>query len=60
MGGPQVGDMEAAVVASAIGTQLSVISGGILCLVGVAVVAKLFPELGAHVAPLEEQVAASG
>lgn len=51
--GPQVGDIEAAVVASAIGAQLSVISGGLLCLVGVAVVARLFPELGAHVAPLE-------
>jgi hypothetical protein len=49
--GPQVGDIEAALVASAIGAQLSVISGGLLCLVGVVVVARLFPELDAHVAP---------
>ncbi len=43
--GPQVGDIEAAVVASAIGAQLSVISGGLLCLVGVVAVARWFPEL---------------
>ena len=47
--GPQVGDIEAALVASAIGAQLSVMSGGLLCLIGVAVVARLFPELDAHV-----------
>lgn len=49
--GPQVGDIEAAVVASAIGAQLSVISGGLLCLLGVLVVARAFPELDAHVVP---------
>jgi len=47
--GPQIGDMEAALVASAIGAQLSVISGGLLCLIGVLVVARIFPELDAHV-----------
>jgi MFS family permease len=50
-GGPQVGDIEAALLASVIGAQLSVISGGILCLLGVVVVARRFPELGAHVVP---------
>ncbi len=49
--GPQVGDIEAALVASAIGAQLSVISGGLLCLLGVLVVARAFPELDAHVVP---------
>ena len=49
--GPQVGDIEAALVASAVGAQLSVVSGGVLCLLGVLVVARLFPELDAHVAP---------
>ncbi len=48
--GPRVGDLEAALVASAIGAQLSVISGGILCLVGVLIVARWFPELDRHVA----------
>ena len=50
-GGPQVGDIEAALLASAIGAQLSVISGGLLCLAGVLVVGRLFPELDAHVVP---------
>ena len=58
--GPQVGDIEAALVASAIGAQLSVISGGILCLVGVVVVAKLFPELDAHIVPVEEPFGVGG
>lgn len=56
--GPQVGDIEAAVVASAIGAQLSVISGGLLCLIGVVVVARLFPELDAHVLPAPRAAAA--
>ncbi|HEY8988480.1 MAG TPA: MFS transporter [Candidatus Limnocylindrales bacterium] len=47
--GPRLGDIEAAAVASVIGAQASVISGGILCVLGVAVVARLFPELGRHV-----------
>lgn len=52
--GPQIGDMEAALVASAIGAQLSVISGGLFCLIGVLVVARIYPELGAHVVSPEE------
>jgi MFS family permease len=48
--GPRVGDIEAALVASAIGAQLSVISGGLLCLLGVGAVMRLFPELDAHIA----------
>jgi MFS family permease len=47
--GPRLGDIEAATVGAVIGPQLSVVSGGILCVAGVAVVARLFPELGAHV-----------
>jgi MFS family permease len=46
--GPRLGDIEAAAVASVIGAQLSVLSGGVLCLLGVAVVARRFPELAAH------------
>ena len=48
--GPRVGDIEAAMVASAIGAQLSVISGGLLCLLGVGAVMRAFPELDAHIA----------
>jgi MFS family permease len=47
--GPRLGDLEAAMLASAVGAQASVVSGGILCILGVALVARLFPELGAHV-----------
>jgi MFS family permease len=49
--GPRFGDIEAALVASAIGAQLSVISGGLLCLLGVGAVMRAFPELDAHIAP---------
>ena len=48
--GPRLGDIEAAMVASVIGAQLSVISGGLLCLLGVGVVMRAFPELDAHIA----------
>jgi MFS family permease len=47
--GPRIGDIEAAAVASVIGPQASVVSGGILCLIGLVGVVKLFPELGRHV-----------
>jgi MFS family permease len=46
--GPRLGDLEAAGVASIFGAQASVVSGGLLCLAGVAVVARAFPELSAH------------
>jgi MFS family permease len=46
--GPRVGDIEAAAVASVIGAQLSALSGGVLCLLGVFAVARLYPELNAH------------
>jgi len=50
--GPAVGDIEAAAVASVIGAQASVLSGGILCLVGLIGVVRAFPELGRHVLPV--------
>jgi MFS family permease len=48
MSGPRAGDIEAAAVASVIGAQLSAISGGVMCLLGVLVVARWFPELDRH------------
>ncbi len=42
-GGPRLGDVEAAGVASAIGPVGSVVSGGVACLVGVAAIAWLLP-----------------
>jgi ENTS family enterobactin (siderophore) exporter len=46
--GPRIGDMEAAAVATLVGPQAAVVSGGILCLLGVVVVARRFPELVEH------------
>lgn len=43
--GPRIGDAEATAVAALVGPQLSVISGGMLCLVGLAAVARWLPEL---------------
>ena len=46
-GGPRVGDLEAGVVATATNAQVSVVSGGLACVAGVALFAKLLPELAA-------------
>ena len=43
--GPRVGDAEAAAVAAVAGPQFSVVSGGIMCLAGLLVVVRLFPQL---------------
>ena len=48
-GGPQIGDIEAAAVASVIGAPASIVTGGVLCLLGIVGVVKLFPELSRHV-----------
>ena len=44
-GGPQLGEVEAGVVASAISTPFAIISGGIGCIVAVAVIAMRWPAL---------------
>jgi MFS family permease len=46
--GPATGDIEAAAVASVVGAGASVISGGVLCLVGLVGVVRWFPELARH------------
>ena len=43
--GPRLGDIEAGAVAGAAGVRFSVISGGLACLAGVAVVLVAFPAL---------------
>ena len=47
-GGPRLGDAEAAAVAAIAGAQFSVVSGGLLCVAGLAAVVKLFPQLIGH------------
>ena len=46
---PAVRDIEAAGVASVVGAPASVLSGGLLCLLGLVGVVRLFPELARHV-----------
>ena len=46
--GPRVGDAEAAAVAAVAGPQFSVVSGGVLCLLGLIAVVRFFPQLMAY------------
>ena len=47
--GPRIGDIEAAVVAALTSPQFAVVSGGVLCVLGVAAVVRWFPELAGYV-----------
>jgi hypothetical protein len=49
--GPRLGDLEATAVASLSSVGFSIVSGGILCVVGTLVVARQFPALRAFVDP---------
>jgi MFS family permease len=53
-GGPRLGDTEAGVVAAAATPRISVISGGLGCMAGVALVAWLLPEFRRYRSPEEE------
>ena len=44
-GGPKLGDLEAGLVASAFTPTVSVVSGGVACIVGAFVCAAVYPEL---------------
>ncbi len=50
-GGPRLGDVESGAVADLFGTQVSVVSGGLGCLAGVAVVSALMPRFRNYVSP---------
>ena len=43
-GGPRLGDVESGTVAAVAGPQFSAVSGGLICVVGVAALARLLPE----------------
>src|SRR5207245_5130771 len=47
-GGPRLGDFEAGAVAAAITPVFSVVSGGVACVAGAIVLARLIPELGRY------------
>jgi hypothetical protein len=53
-GGPRLGDVEAGVVAALVSPWFSVVSGGVACVLGVVVLAKLFPELVRHTASVND------
>jgi predicted MFS family arabinose efflux permease len=44
-GGPQLGEMEAGLVAQAFGVPFAIISGGVGCVIAAWVVVKKFPQL---------------
>ncbi len=47
-GGPRLGDFEAGVVASLATPQISVVSGGLACILGTLLIARKMPELPRH------------
>jgi MFS family permease len=47
-GGPALGDAEAGAVAALTTAPVSVVSGGLMCMLGVALIHRLVPELGAY------------
>jgi len=50
-GGPRLGDLEAGAVAAATTPSISVVSGGLACVAGVGVLARLLPQLRSWRAP---------
>jgi MFS family permease len=50
-GGPQIGDAESGAVAAALGTATSVVSGGLACIAGALVLARLLPAFSHYHAP---------
>ncbi|MGZ4145953.1 MAG: MFS transporter, partial [Actinomycetota bacterium] len=47
-GGPRLGDFEAGIVASAFTPAISVVSGGLACIAGVAILAAVVPQFAAY------------
>src|SRR4051794_12009102 len=47
-GGPRLGDFEAGSVGSAFGSQVSVVTGGVACMAGVAALAVAFPSFARY------------
>jgi predicted MFS family arabinose efflux permease len=56
-GGPRLGDFEAGAVAAATSTQFSVVSGGVLCVLGALFIARKIPEYESYEAITEEEAA---
>lgn len=56
-GGPRLGDLEAGLVASLFSPAVSVVSGGLLCIAGAAVIACIVPSFRRYQALSDEPVA---
>jgi MFS family permease len=54
-GGPRLGDFEAGVVASVTGPQFSVVSGGVMCILGALFIARKVPEYDRYEALAAEE-----
>jgi len=54
-GGPNLGDVEAGLVASAFSPVASVVIGGAACIVGVVVLSLIIPELARYRAPVASE-----
>jgi hypothetical protein len=66
-GGPRLGDLESGAVATAFGNEVSIVSGGLVCIVGALVLARCLPgfrrlSVGPHTAAAvaSEDAAAAG
>ncbi len=55
MGGPQLGEMEAGLVAQFLGAPLAVITGGVGCVLAVFGIARKWPQLWEYEGEVEEQ-----
>jgi MFS family permease len=60
VGGPRIGDLEAGVVASAFTPAASVISGGVICILGVGALAVAVPEFVSYRAETVTERASTG
>jgi MFS family permease len=56
-GGPRLGDVESGAVASATNETISIVSGGLLCCVGVLLLAMLVPSFARYSSPVDGEVA---
>ncbi len=57
--GPRIGNAEAGLVAAATSTEFSVVSGGIGCVIGIALIARLLPRFTHYELPHEEDALAA-
>jgi sugar (pentulose or hexulose) kinase len=58
-GGPRIGDVESGAVANAFGLSVSVVSGGLACIAGALLLARLLPTFGSYTADEPEPAEAA-